>query len=61
MSLLNAVLSSRGLCYRPTPCPEESYQVCVCVCVRVCMHTCEGERERERERSGASDNTLHLQ
>jgi hypothetical protein len=32
------VLSGRGLCDRPIPCPEESYRVrCVCVCVCVCV------------------------
>ena len=27
------VLSGRVLCYRPIPCPEKSYLVCVYVCV----------------------------
>jgi hypothetical protein len=31
------VMSGRGLCDGPIPCPEESYHVCVCMCVCVCV------------------------
>ena len=31
------VLSGRGLCDGPIPCPEESYILRACACVRVCV------------------------
>ena len=52
------VLSIRGLCDRPIPCPEESYRVlvcvrvCVCVCARasVCVCVCVYARARSGAR-----------